>query len=393
MKKHAKIGSPSSLYRLEKCPGSAAFGKDIKDPPPSEYAKEGTVFHDVMEYCFPYYLNDDLTRAEKRIAAIPDNYEDMPEHVWSTLEEMRAKWKRFCDKHTDPKYHLEFKIKVSPDIYGTADVVFEGINNKTGIIDVIVIDYKYGMGVGVVAEDNLQILAYLIGAINVLDVTLTGLGVAMGFVAQVRVDGGWSDFKVTPDQLHAWKHNIITIVDDAKAIYEGKRPIEGNLHAGSHCRFCKCLSICPEAKTSALLAIQEGLEELPLDEAVRKLTLDEQAALFLKKNFIEDFLEAVAKNLTAAFEAGITHPALKLVKTNGRRKWDDEQEVANELKELGINPFKSTLRGITEVEKELGKNKVKAAHLMIMGEGKLQLVKVDDKRESVEISGLQELPE
>jgi hypothetical protein len=64
------------------------------------------------------------------------------------------------------------------------------------------------------------------------------------------------------------------------------------------------------------------------------LTLDEQVEIFKRKSHIEDFLDAVAKNLTEAFKTGVSHDDLKLVKVNGRRAWkEDVEAVGAELLE------------------------------------------------------------
>ena len=317
-------------------------------------------------------------------------YPGMAEHVEETLKRVEELYSKFYEKHTSVNIAYELRIKINELVYGTSDVVIYGINKKTKKIDVLVIDYKYGQGVLVHAEENIQCVAYLIGAVKTLGLQ-DNFGAGMVVVAQVRLEDGWSDYVVKAKDFKKWENRIIAIADKAKAVFDGKLPIEGNMQAGSHCRFCKCLPVCPEHRKNTQLALSHTADELPIEEQVKKLTLDEQVAIFIKKSHIEDFLDAVAKNLTQAFENGITHPELKLIQTNGRRVWVDEERVAEELTRKGIDPYKKSLIGITEAEKQ-GSKKV-FDHLTKIAGGKLQLVHKNHKSPAVSMQQAQELPE
>ena len=63
------------------------------------------------------------------------------------------------------------------------------------------------------------------------------------------------------------------------------------------------------------------MQELPVEEIVQRMTLDEQVQVFLKKKNIEDFLDAVAKSIAHNMELGVTHPDLKLIRGRSNRKW------------------------------------------------------------------------
>lgn len=401
--KHAIFGSPSGLYALKECPGKILFGKDIPDPPASEHAVEGTIFHDFMERVLPDYFRFKFASVEDVIKVKPkglttEQHKEMIEHIWDTCDNVNKKWEKFCKLHTNCEFHLELKIKLTEDIYGTADVVFVGENLKTKKTDVVVIDYKYGRGVVVVAEENLQAICYLLGAIETLK--LENIGQCVSIIAQVRLEGGWSDFSIKEKkERRKWIEQIVSIVSKAKAIYNGKLPLE--LKAGSHCRFCKCLPVCPENKKKHFDEIVESATELelvettPIEEMISKLSLDQRVEIFKKASAIEDFLESIKLNLRSFLETGGEHPDIKLIKTNGRRKWkDDAENVADTLISLGIkDPWNKKLIGITEVERKLGKKKELLADLTEKGEGKVEVVLAGDKRQAVQISGMQELPE
>lgn len=383
-KKHDLFGSPSSLYRVEKCPGSIAYGKDIPDPEESEFAKEGTVFHHFMELCSLPYFIDDHKKVSKILETCTE-YEGMKDHVYDTLAKLKEIWNRFREKQANCRHY--FELEVNP---GTSDVVFVGQNVKTQTMTVLPIDYKYGMGVPVKAHENLQGIAYALGAIRTLG--LTNVGTVMIIIAQVRTDPEWekNNYVIKGSDLPMWQERVTGIVSKAKAIYEGKLPMLENMAAGDHCRFCKCAAVCTVNKKEAHEVLALTAQDLPLEELVKKLTLDEQVDLFLKKSRIEDVLKAVAGNLHRAFETGITHPKLKLVRTNGRRKWKEDIDVADGLKKLGVvDPWQKKLKGLTEIEREVGKGKLDG--LTETPAGKIELVEVSDKRPPVMIAQAKEL--
>ncbi len=379
---HSKFGSPSSLYRLDACPGSVAYTKDIPDGQGSEHAVEGTEFHEYMEAMLDLYVQGGEPLVEQAVDGLLQGcrYPDMPTDVRITYRDVVTKWQRFQSKHTDCEMYRELRVSVSEDIFGTSDLVFVGKSLRTGKTDVVIIDYKYGRGVPVQAQGNLQGLAYLIGTIKTLG--LRDIGASMFVVAQVRLDDGWSSAVYSPVELIEYENKILRIVSRVKAIYRGEYSIEANLHPGEHCRFCKANGVCVAQKAQTFDMIEATANELHLEDAVKTLTLDQQVAVFLKKKDIENFLEAVAKNIHRALASGVNHPLVKLVKTRGRRKWK-ELTTADDLKAAGVQyPTKDApLVGVVEAEKQAGKGSID--HLVELSEGKEEVVSANDARPAV----------
>lgn len=388
-KKHARFGSPSGLSALEKCPGKIAYTKDMPELPESEYAKEGTEFHRVMEAHAPLVLG-----LSKEVQATQSPYPDMSDYVSSSISELDKLYASFEAKHEHTSYYVEQRVPIYSGTeqkeFGTADIIFSGYNTKSKLIDVVCLDWKFGAGVKVIAEENIQGIAYALGAVRNLKLKSEDIGTCVVIIAQVRLEDGWSRFNFKGTEIEKYETKIKKIVDKAVAVYEGKEEVLPNLHAGSHCRFCKANGICVAQKKD-LVDPLDIAKELPVEEAVNKLTMEEQVWIFMKKKHIESFLDAVATNLARSFAAGVTHPYLKLVKTKGRRKWKDEDETVEYLQEAGIKqPYTKKVIGITEAEKILGKGVVD--HLTEIGEGKIELVRGDDKRPSVGFNEAKELP-
>ena len=79
----------------------------------------------------------------------------------------------------------------------------------------------------------------------------------------------------------------------------------------------------------------------------------------------------------------------KLVEGRSNRKYTDEEEVAEAAKAAGYTDiYKSTLVGITEMEKLMGKKKFAEllGKLVYKPQGKITLVTESDKRQAVEIA-------
>ena len=92
-----------------------------------------------------------------------------------------------------------------------------------------------------------------------------------------------------------------------------------------------------------------------------------------------------------ATDEAITHgkqwTGFKLVEGRSNRKYTDEEEVAEAAKAAGYTDiYKSTLVGITEMEKLMGKKKFAEVlgKLVYKPQGKITLVTESDKRQAVE---------
>ena len=86
-KKHSQFGSPSSLYRHEKCPASVAYCKDLPDVIAGPDSLDGTLFHDCMEQAAPYYIKNNAFLVKVLDKAKDD---DMRIVIRDTLEKLKA---------------------------------------------------------------------------------------------------------------------------------------------------------------------------------------------------------------------------------------------------------------------------------------------------------------
>lgn len=159
MSKHA-ILSASGAHRWMNCTPSARLELEFDDNS-GEAAAEGTAAHALSEHKLRKALK---MRSKKPVSPYDsdemDNYTDgYVEYVLEVIEQA----KQTC---SDPIILIEQRLDFSkyvPDGFGTGDCVI--IADGT----LHIIDFKYGQGVLVSAEDNPQMKLYALGALGLFD--------------------------------------------------------------------------------------------------------------------------------------------------------------------------------------------------------------------------------
>lgn len=158
-KKHA-ILSASSAHRWLNFNPSARLEQEFEDRS-SEAAEEGTAAHALAEHKLRRALK---MRSKKPISPFDcdemDGYTD--DYVAFVLEQFEEV-KQFCH---DPKILIEQRLDFScyvPDGFGTGDCII--VSDKL----LHIIDFKYGQGVLVEAEENPQMMLYTLGALRLFD--------------------------------------------------------------------------------------------------------------------------------------------------------------------------------------------------------------------------------
>ena len=155
---HAVL-SASSAHRWLECPPSAMLEKDMPDVT-TEFAAEGSAAHEVAEFKVRTYLGEKNLKPPAtghfNAAEIDRHTDAYLYYVIDKVEEIR----KICkDALVLVEQRLDFSNYVK-DGFGTGDLVIVSD-------DVIqVIDFKYGQGVSVSAEDNPQMKLYALGALN-----------------------------------------------------------------------------------------------------------------------------------------------------------------------------------------------------------------------------------
>jgi hypothetical protein len=372
--KHAMLG-PSSAHRWLVCPPSARLNEDIEDKG-SDFAREGTVAHKVAELVLrSEILVEDVAAELAEVEADPMYNATMREHcedyglfITERLNEAKAT----C---SDPLLFVEQEIQFDqyvPEGFGTADCVIIA----DGTMDVI--DFKYGAGVPVSAEDNPQMKLYGLGALLAFDF-LYDISVVRMTIYQPRIDNV-STFEVFRESLYQWAKDVLKPA--AAQAWAG----EGAFCPGAEqCKWCKVGATCKARAAYHLATVREDFDDATL------MNPAEIAEIVLKKKAIENWLKQVDEfALDQAVNHKATYPGLKLVEGISRRKYTDEGAIAAALAEAGVNTdtiFKpAELLGFGEMEKLVGKKRFGelAGQWIDKPAGKPTLVSESDKRPALD---------
>lgn len=362
-KKHA-ILSASASHRWLNCNPSARLELEFADRE-TEAAAEGTAAHALCEHKLRKALK---MRSKKPISQYDSD--EMDEHTdgyVSFVLETLAEAKTNC---TDPIILIEQKLNFSrfvPNGFGTGDCIIIADNTLH------IIDFKYGQGVLVEAENNPQMMLYALGALEIYDGLYDIEKVSMTIYQPRRANV--STWTVSVFELQNWAEQ--TLIPKAQKAYNG----EGEFCTGSWCTFCKASVKCRARAEEKLSLAKYEFQKPPL------LTDDEIEDILTK---LED-LTKWANEITAyAQDAALNHGkewhGFKVVEGRSNRKYVDENAVADAAKQAGYTDiYKQSLITITEMERLMGKK----TFAEILGElvykppGKPTLVPVSDKRQAI----------
>ena len=226
------------------------------------------------------------------------------------------------------------------------------------------------------AEENVQLMIYGLGVLDMADM-LFDIETVELTIEQPRLEH-FSTWEISAEELRTWGREVLE--PRAKMALSG----EGEFKAGDHCRFCKARFQCRARAEEFLKLAQMEFKEPDL------LTDEEMAEVLSKADDLKKWAEEVYAY--AQNEAVVHHkewPGFKLVMGRSNRKYTDEEEVAEAAKKAGYTDiFKSSLIGITEMERLMGKKKFKEilGAYVYKPDGKVTLVPDSDKRKAVNVS-------
>lgn len=362
-KKHAVL-SASASHRWLNCNPSARLELEFENKE-TEAAAEGTAAHALCEHKLRKALKQ---RSKKPISQY--DCDEMDEHtdgyvlfVLETLEETKT----VC---SDPIILIEQRLNFSrfvPDGFGTGDCII--ISDNT----LHIIDFKYGQGVLVEAENNPQMMLYALGALEIYDGLYDIENISMTIYQPRREN--ISTWTIPVTELRAWTET--TLIPKAEKAYKG----EGEYCPGAWCTFCKAAVKC-RARAEEKLALAKYEFKAP------PLLSDDEIEDILGKL---DDLTKWANEITAyAQDAALNHGkewnGFKVVEGRSNRKYTDEDAVAEAAKAAGYTDiFKQSLITITEMEKLMGKKGFAEilGGLVYKPPGKPTLVPASDKRQAI----------
>lgn len=366
MSKHAFL-SPSGSHCWLNCTPSAMLESEFPGGS-SSAAEEGTAAHAFCEH----KLKKALRRRSKRLVSDYDS-DEMQEYTDSYVDYVLEQLEVAKQTCKDPMVLIEQKVDFSeyvPDGYGTADCIIVADDTMQ------IIDFKYGLGVLVDAEQNTQLMCYSIGALDLFD-SLYDIKQVTMHIFQPRRENVQS-WTIPVDELKAWAENELK--PKAQMALNG----EGEYHPGEWCQFCKAAVRCRARAEEKLRLAQQEFKMPPLltdSEIEEVLTI------------LPDLTKWADGILAYATDAAVNHGkewnGFKVVEGRSVRKYKDEELVAQAAKDHGYTDiYRQSLITMTEMQKLMGKKQFDQilGDLIVKPQGKPTLVPVTDKRPAMNVT-------
>lgn len=366
MSDHAVL-SASTSHRWLNCTPSARLELEFENTS-SEAAKEGTAAHALCEH----KLKKALRKRSKRPVSDydSDEMEDCTDAYVDFVMEQVTKAKAICK---DPivliEQHLDFSCYV-PDGFGTGDCII--ISDEM----LHIIDFKYGMGILVEAENNPQMKLYALGALNIYDALYDIKEVAMTIFQPRRENV--STWTLPSDDLKEWAEKELK--PKAELAYQGA----GEYLPGEWCTFCRAAVRC---RARAEEKLKLARMEFKLPPLLSDAEIEEILAIL--PDLAKWANEITAYATDAAVNHGKEWSGFKVVEGRSVRKYRDEDEVAEAARNAGYTDiYKRSLITLTEMQKLMGKTKFEETlgSLIYKPPGKPTLVPVTDKRPAMNVT-------
>ena len=366
MADHAVL-SASGSHRWLNCTPSARLELEFENTG-SEAAREGTAAHALCEHKLKRALH---IRSRRPVSDYDsDEMEECTDAYAEFVMEQYEAAKQVCK---DPVVLIEQRLDFScyvPDGFGTGDCLIISDDRLH------IIDFKYGMGVLVEAEDNPQMKLYALGALAVYDALYDIREVSMTIFQPRRENV--STWTVSVEDLKAWAENELK--PRAKMAYDG----EGEYLPGEWCTFCRAAVRCRARAEEKLKLAQTEFRMPPLltDAEIEEI-------LAVLPDLTKWANEIAAYALDAALNHGKEWNGFKVVEGRSVRKYRDEAAVAEAAKEAGYKDiYRQSLIPLTEMQRLMGKDKFEEilGGLITKAPGRPALVPMSDKRPAMNVS-------
>ena len=330
---HSNVVGGSTAKRVMACPGSVALVQKMPPQPSSVHADTGTLLHNtiasILETGKPPH--EFLGATYNAIELTEDLLERKLLPALAALDEI------------DPDKTMEYAVEqvvgfgnALPGVFGSADLV--GRIGNRGVL----LDWKFGDGVAVSAEENPQGLFYVAAALRTTKTKWAFLDVEdiEIIIVQPPYVKRWV---TTPARVKQFEAELML------AVRAAEQP-DAPLAAGDHCRWCTAKTICPVVSGAVARAARTAIKTVNVDRLAEAL-----GQIDLLEGYIKDARDMAQQLL----ENGVEVPGWKLVPKRAARKWADDKKVLTTLTEAGLNIEQLTdPKSPAQMEKVLKKHNV-----------------------------------
>ena len=343
MKKHTDF-SPSSFERRYLCAASYLMEKDLP-PTTSKYAEEGTILHELVTNDIREYLRLEQEQIYpfgsylhylENVKHVENKHKYLITDCLNSFIKLKASLNN-SEVILDKRFDLPF---IADNERGTVDLIVTGYNEDNRY-QVHVVDFKFGFGVHVLAENNLQLLCYAKGYIQSKYHNIKDYDLHLHIFQPTFSNSCWS---LDEEEKYKW------IISDNfyKNVVRKCKVLEPEFNPSvKACKFCKAKSICKSLSTKVSI---KDKYSLTIDE-IRDF-LDRKELIMIYMDSLEDFAKTILEN--GGHISGYT-----LVDKYSNRKWIEGANSELELL-LGDEAYviKKNIIGIGQAEKLLSKEQI-----------------------------------
>lgn len=324
------------------CAGSVSLAEKLPPPPTSFAAAEGTAAHQLAAFFLaqdrdtvpaPTHLGQSVDIDGHRIVCD----QEMLDGVTLYLETCRH---LTLEKRWVELTLTDALVQWDDDLGGTADFVTYSPSRKL----LRVVDFKYGAGNFVSADDNKQLKIYAFGAMLAVNAPVDTVEV---YIVQPRFEGA------EPVRMQSFPaHDLMEFAGDIAHAAIATRLPDAPLTPGTWCAktFCPNARTCPALERMQHMLVKAQFTALvpfdpkKLSEALTAIPLVEERIKAIKEFAYQQACE------------GREIPGYKLVDKRPRRQWTDIPAVIAWAEERAIDPFETpSLKTPAQLEKGLSK--------------------------------------
>jgi len=362
--KHSTIVGGSTAARVINCPGSVALVATMPPQEGSSYANEGSLLHEaiavVMDTACPA---GDMLGFEAHGLTLTQELLD------SKLRPALALLAEY-----DPKAAMEFTVEetvdygdLMPGVFGSSDIV--------GRLDgrAVILDWKFGDGVMVEAEENMQLMFYAAAAMRTPSCqwAFEGVTEVECVIIQPPFLKTWT---TTTERIAAFERQLVRAVNTSKL---PAAPIAG----GDWCKWCAAKPVCP---------IKTGQIDRMKRAALEGIDANKLAQYLAVADDVEDFIKSCRALAHTMLENDTPVPGYKLVAKRATRHWSNPQTALADLIGMGLTETdvtKTELLSVAQAEKVLKKHKLELPSDMVVAvsSGSTLAVETDPRPAVVQI--------
>jgi hypothetical protein len=296
---HSNIVGGSSAKRVMACPGSVALVQKMPPKPSSSHADQGTLLHNAVSAILEDQSVDVINSRYKDQVLTQDLYDEKIMVGLSLLDQV------------DPDKKMEYEVETRvgfgdllPGVFGSTDLIGR-IGNKA-----IVLDWKFGTGVAVPAEENEQLMFYAAASMRTPE-------------AQWAFDGATEIelIIIQPPEVKRWTTTRARIEqferDLVKAVIAAEQPNAPIKH-GDHCRWCAAKPVCP---------VMNGAVDRAIALKMDAIDAEKIGAYLHNADLLEDWIKDLRALAEEMMKTGKPISGWKMVPKRATRSWVKEEDA------------------------------------------------------------------